>query len=245
MISVALHLDDENSQSVRLFMNQHTLPQRFRISYVKDNSGHYPINRLRNVAINNTLTSHFWLTDIDIWPACSDCKSLSSVADLYETLLSLPASLLSEDRQALIVPAYEVSYNSKQLKIVDKSKGINRNRDGVCTDLEGCFFKWVKREGVIHQTSLHGSPPQGGAAVLLGVRSVRHFQEAAAHPRDHRDAQSFLVVDGLRALGAEFEPFGVRLRSGVLQERGLRAVRRGEAQSSSAYPLHLAKLLPS
>lgn len=63
-------------------MNQHTLPQRFRISYVKDNSGHYPINRLRNVAINNTLTSHFWLTDIDIWPACSDCKSLSSVADL-------------------------------------------------------------------------------------------------------------------------------------------------------------------
>ncbi|KAK8818484.1 hypothetical protein WA577_003787 [Blastocystis sp. JDR] len=131
MISVALHLDDENSQSIRLFMNQHTLPQRFRISYVKDNSGHYPINRLRNVAINNTLTSHFWLTDIDIWPA----------SDLYETLLSLPASLLSEDRQALIVPAYEVSYNSKQLKIVDKSKGINRNRDGVCTDLEGCFFK--------------------------------------------------------------------------------------------------------
>lgn len=73
MISVSIHVDDENAQSIRVYMSQHIFPERVRLSYVKDNSGHYPINRLRNVAISNTITSHFWLTDIDIWPACCCC----------------------------------------------------------------------------------------------------------------------------------------------------------------------------
>ena len=30
----------------------------------------YPINRLRNIAIENSLTSHFVVFDMDMWPAC-------------------------------------------------------------------------------------------------------------------------------------------------------------------------------
>lgn len=65
----------------------------------------------------------------------------SHSADLYDTLVSLPPSVLSVQKQAIIVPAYEVLYNSKQLKIIDKTKGINRNKDAVCTDLETCWWK--------------------------------------------------------------------------------------------------------
>ena len=29
----------------------------------------YPLNRLRNIAIQNSLTSHFVVFDMDMWPA--------------------------------------------------------------------------------------------------------------------------------------------------------------------------------
>lgn len=68
-ISIAIHMSDAYKQLIRTFITTHTFPSRLHIQYVTDNSGHYPINRLRNVAINATTTSHFFMTDIDIWPA--------------------------------------------------------------------------------------------------------------------------------------------------------------------------------
>jgi len=112
---------------------------------VEDNSGHFPINRLRNVAIHNTITSNFWLTDVDIWPACC-AHSLSSVADLYETILSLPSSLLAIDKQAIVVPVYEVLPINEQLKrLIDNSKGVQTGSNDY-TDLQTCLFKCVKCE---------------------------------------------------------------------------------------------------
>lgn len=37
--------------------------------HATDNSV-YPINKLRNLAIENVQTSHFWLADMDMWPSC-------------------------------------------------------------------------------------------------------------------------------------------------------------------------------
>lgn len=37
---------------------------------------HYPVNRLRNVAITAVNTSHFLMTDIDIWPDVNAYMSL-------------------------------------------------------------------------------------------------------------------------------------------------------------------------
>ena len=140
----AFHVHDKNAGAVHTFTTQHILPQRFRLSYVKDNSGHFPINRLRNVAINNTITSHFWLTDVDIWPACCSHSLFSLVADLYETILSLPSSLLAIDKQAIVVPVYEVLSTSKPPKASNKERVQNGNDD--CTDLQACLFKCVKCE---------------------------------------------------------------------------------------------------
>lgn len=63
-------MSDSYKQLIRTFMNGKQFPSRLKVHYVTDNSGHYPINRLRNAAIDGTTTSHFFMTDIDIWPAC-------------------------------------------------------------------------------------------------------------------------------------------------------------------------------
>ena len=113
---------------------------------MKDNSGHFPINRLRNVAIHNTITSNFWLTDVDIWSACHSPSLFLPIADLYETILALPSSLLAIDKQAIVVPVYEVLPINEQLKrLIDNSKGVQTGSSDY-TDLQTCLFKCVKCE---------------------------------------------------------------------------------------------------
>ena len=60
--------------------------------------GFYPINELRNLAIRYTTTSHFFLTDMDMWPSFG----------LYDALTALPSFILQDDYFAGIVPAFEV-----------------------------------------------------------------------------------------------------------------------------------------
>ena len=55
---------------VEKFVESNEFSSRFQIIVMEDFSGHYPINKLRNAAINQVKTSHFFLTDIDLWPAC-------------------------------------------------------------------------------------------------------------------------------------------------------------------------------
>ena len=113
---------------------------------MEDNSDHFPINRLRNVAIHNTITNHFWLTDVDIWSACHSPSLFLPIADLYETILALPSSLLAIDKQAIVVPVYEVLPINEQLKrLIDNSKGVQTGSNDY-TDLQTCLFKYVKCE---------------------------------------------------------------------------------------------------
>ena len=44
-------------------------PRVHLIPYHMNDTNTYPINLLRNLAINAVTTSHFWLTDMDMWPA--------------------------------------------------------------------------------------------------------------------------------------------------------------------------------
>lgn len=49
-------------------------PNRLHITeYIAEDNHEYPINMLRNLAIEAVKTSHFWLTDMDMWPSRS-CK---------------------------------------------------------------------------------------------------------------------------------------------------------------------------
>ena len=38
--------------------------------FTSENNKEYPINKLRNIAIESVKTSHFWLADMDMWPSC-------------------------------------------------------------------------------------------------------------------------------------------------------------------------------
>ena len=65
-----------------------------------------------------------------------------TLADLYETILRIPPHELGADHQAIVVPAYEVTYNSKKIRLVDKTQGINRSGgSGKCLELESCYQK--------------------------------------------------------------------------------------------------------
>lgn len=40
------------------------------IPYISRDSDRYPINELRNIAIQQVKTTHFFSSDIDVWPSC-------------------------------------------------------------------------------------------------------------------------------------------------------------------------------
>lgn len=46
------------------------VPKRLNIiAYFSDSAEPYPINKLRNIAMDHVQTTHFWLADMDMWPA--------------------------------------------------------------------------------------------------------------------------------------------------------------------------------
>ena len=57
---------------------------------------HYPINILRNIAIRHSTTSHFLLTDTDMMIS----------KDAYTALLNLPKSLVMDEKNAFVLPAF-------------------------------------------------------------------------------------------------------------------------------------------
>ncbi|KAM7454219.1 hypothetical protein BLSTO_05027 [Blastocystis sp. subtype 1] len=59
----------------------------------------YPLNRLRNIAIENIVTSHFVVFDMDMWPAKM----------VYSTLLSLPQSYFENPYNVMIIPAFSLA----------------------------------------------------------------------------------------------------------------------------------------
>lgn len=63
----------EIKSTIRLIKSMN-LPDRVRIIlYIprrsRDIKGVYPVNKLRNIAIVNTITTHFLVMDMDMWPA--------------------------------------------------------------------------------------------------------------------------------------------------------------------------------
>jgi glycosyltransferase-like protein LARGE len=66
----------------------------------------YPINMLRNTAIKRVSTSHFFMTDIDLWPTTSS----------YKTVLSQGKALLGNPYAALVIPAFEYTPSRDELK---------------------------------------------------------------------------------------------------------------------------------
>lgn len=68
VISVCIRSEDELSQ-LQSFLEEAEFPPHFVVIPYLDTSDHYPINKLRNIAIEQVATSHYLMTDIDLFPA--------------------------------------------------------------------------------------------------------------------------------------------------------------------------------
>lgn len=98
-ISIACAIYPSETETFDSLIHSLSFPPRILIHplYLKSANDSFPINRLRNFAMSKSISSHFWMTDIDMWPSNS----------LYSKLHSLPHSFKSDDHLAIIVPAFE------------------------------------------------------------------------------------------------------------------------------------------
>mmetsp|Transcript_41073 Transcript_41073/g.52960 ORF Transcript_41073/g.52960 Transcript_41073/m.52960 type:complete len:448 (+) Transcript_41073:56-1399(+) len=92
--------------------------------YAIDNYEHFPVNKLRNLAIRTVTTSHYILLDIDFLPSSGlyrDLHDMSTKADLLPTI--------SDPKAAFVLPAFTLvkecgttSYCRKLLESLPKHK---------------------------------------------------------------------------------------------------------------------------
>ena len=69
-ISVCIRGENERTK-LDSFLKKSRFPSRLVVTPYLDTSSHYPINKLRNIAIAKVSTSHYLMTDIDLFPAGS------------------------------------------------------------------------------------------------------------------------------------------------------------------------------
>lgn len=85
-----------------------TVPSRVSlIPYRLQPDRAYPVNFLRNLAIKNISTTHFFYNDIDFLPSGLLYLMIITIDDLYEKLMRIPADFLNKPYIAIIVPAFE------------------------------------------------------------------------------------------------------------------------------------------
>ena len=51
------------------FFLKNPLPSSLKVFRYVTISSENPFNRLRNIAIRHTTTSHYWVMDMDMWPS--------------------------------------------------------------------------------------------------------------------------------------------------------------------------------
>ena len=62
------------------------------------------------------LTSHFWLTDMDMWPSRFISIGVLAIVGLREALIELPTDQLAREDLAVIVPAFELHTKNKNVR---------------------------------------------------------------------------------------------------------------------------------
>ncbi|KAK8809906.1 hypothetical protein WA158_000849 [Blastocystis sp. Blastoise] len=131
--SIAVYLPEKNVTTFCDFQKQSNLPSSVHfIEYITKNTTIYPINKLRNIAIKGCKTTHFWLTDIDMWPSTT----------LYASLITLPYSILSDNKQAIIVPAFEYHFREECNSFSNCSSLVNTSLPTDKESLLDCIKKW-------------------------------------------------------------------------------------------------------
>ena len=113
-------LSDDDEKQLNTLFNAIDFGNRvFFTLFRAQNTTEYPYNKLRNLSIKKVKTSHYWVMDMDIWPA----------TNLYHTLLNLDNRYLNDEYLAIIIPAFEYQ------------KDMNN-----CDDFEKCVKRYKKKE---------------------------------------------------------------------------------------------------
>ena len=69
-LSITIHLKEDEVKEFTERIKADQFPSRLSlVQYISTQPNIYPINKLRNLAIQNVQTDHFWLTDLDMWPS--------------------------------------------------------------------------------------------------------------------------------------------------------------------------------
>ncbi|KAL8614335.1 Xylosyl- and glucuronyltransferase large1 [Nucella lapillus] len=100
-ISIALYMSDaEAQQFLRYALGSETLMSRKNIGYhiVYRDGQFYPVNYLRNTALDQVRTPYMFLSDIDFLPMYGLYQYLKKAATMMD---------IGNDKKALVVPAFE------------------------------------------------------------------------------------------------------------------------------------------
>lgn len=100
-LRLVLYIIPENETNCiyrSIMNNTHCIPMSTSI---------YPINTLRNLAIQNIHTSHFLNLDMDMWPSCCSYLWVFHVDGLYGELKRLDKQQVMEDKIAFVLPAFQ------------------------------------------------------------------------------------------------------------------------------------------
>lgn len=71
-LCITFFLYGEGAKIYQQVIRDIVVPSRLTIiAHFADSPEPYPINMLRNIALSHVKTSHLWLADMDMWPACT------------------------------------------------------------------------------------------------------------------------------------------------------------------------------
>lgn len=71
-LCITFFLYGEGAKIYQQVIRDIAVPSRLTIiAHFADSPEPYPINMLRNIALSHVKTSHLWLADMDMWPACT------------------------------------------------------------------------------------------------------------------------------------------------------------------------------
>ena len=116
--------EEEESNVVQSILEM-DLPSRIRIVVygVKKSNPDYkrfPVNKLRNLAIVNIVTTHLLIFDMDMWPIRIPLLFPSFLASLYSKIMKIPKNILDSSTAAIIVPSF---FLNKDL-VLSQCKGL-------------------------------------------------------------------------------------------------------------------------
>ena len=108
-MSIVYYIAPEQVAEFKRLYQMSSLRPNMKVNYVvQEDPLLYPVNKLRNMAIAQVETTHFYLSDMDVWPSRTAFPFPSPVASTYRAIIKLPKSALEDDHLAIIVPAYQI-----------------------------------------------------------------------------------------------------------------------------------------